>query len=412
MIIACDIDGVLADFNKGFVKLFPLTPNAHARTQSETFPQVWDWPRQLGASREETEAAWKHVEESPSFWKDLEAMEGAVIALELLCAATVDHTIYFVTKRFGKECRRQSIEWLEQHGMPPHPGGKASQVTGGWQWDVIISPQDETKADVIKAIKADLFIEDRPNNLIGVPPHTRCYLFDRPYNTDGRMKAEGVEVGRLFMRTSSVEAVLRREIWGSKEGSVWEAFVIAAPAAASSPDNPKDGIGAAKIPMHLWPESATITGALGLLDGALKYERNNWRDAGVRASIYVDALRRHLARWWEGEDSDPDSGLPHEAHMLACLAIVVDAKALNKLIDDRNHKGEGFIKEIEALTPHVARLQDRHRAPAKKPPLTATRLLCGACALFFRHWRCNKEDECSCPRCQGTCECEEIPYEV
>ena len=162
-------------------------------------------------------------------------------------------------------------------------------------------------------------------------------------------------------------------------------------------DNPKDAVGTAKIPMHLWPETATATGALALMDGALKYERNNWRDAGVRASIFVDALRRRLARWWEGEDDDPDSGLPHEAHMLACLAILVDAKALNMLTDDRNHKGEGLIRTLETLTPHVARLQNR-----------ATAVLCNACTKFFAQWRCNKADECSCPRCQGLCECSQL----
>ena len=122
------------------------------------------------------------------------------------------------------------------------------------------------------------------------------------------------------------------------------------------PTNPKDAIGSDKLPLHLWPASATALGCLGLLDGALKYGRNNFREIGVRASIYADAAERHLKAWFEGEDTDPDSGLPHLAHALACVAILVDAQASDKLNDDRNLAG-GYRKWLSALTPHVARLK-------------------------------------------------------
>ena len=121
--------------------------------------------------------------------------------------------------------------------------------------------------------------------------------------------------------------------------------------------NPKDAIGCNKLPIHLWPETATALGCLGLLDGTLKYGRTNWRVSGVRASIYFDAVRRHLAAWFEGENLDPDSGLPHLAHALACLAIVVDADAAGKLKDDRMVPG-GYRRLANALTPEVKRLKE------------------------------------------------------
>ena len=124
--------------------------------------------------------------------------------------------------------------------------------------------------------------------------------------------------------------------------------------------NPKDLIGSDKLPLHLWPSSATATGCLALLDGALKYGRGNWRHAGVRASIYYDAQQRHMARWFEGEDTDPDSGLPHLSHALACLAIVVDAQAAGKLTDDRQTEG-GFTALLAQIAPHVPRLRAAHR---------------------------------------------------
>lgn len=123
--------------------------------------------------------------------------------------------------------------------------------------------------------------------------------------------------------------------------------------------NPKDAIGSNKIPIHLWPQTATIAGALGLLDGMLKYGRANWREAGIRMSIYVDALCRHTFAMFEGEDVDPDSGLPHECHALACLAIIVDARAAGKLTDDRQYPG-GYRKYLTEMTPHVARLKALH----------------------------------------------------
>lgn len=129
----------------------------------------------------------------------------------------------------------------------------------------------------------------------------------------------------------------------------------------TKPTNPKDLIGCNKLPLHLWPETATMIGCLALLDGMLKYGRSNWRDAGVRATIYVDALRRHVGAWFEGEDIDTDSGLPHLAHALACLAILVDAQAAGKLVDDRMFPG-GHRPMATELTAHVERLRVKHAA--------------------------------------------------
>lgn len=131
------------------------------------------------------------------------------------------------------------------------------------------------------------------------------------------------------------------------------------------PTNPKDMIGSDKIPLHLWPETATILGSLGLLDGACKYGRSNYRAIGVCASIYVDAAKRHLNAWFEGEDTDPDSGLPHLAHALASMAIIVDAQAAGKLNDDRMVLG-GYRKLIDEMTAHVARIKAKHADKSPK----------------------------------------------
>jgi hypothetical protein len=130
--------------------------------------------------------------------------------------------------------------------------------------------------------------------------------------------------------------------------------------ADTKPTNPKDAIGSTKIPLHLWPTTATVYGAMALQDGACKYGRNNWRAMGVRATVYIDAMQRHLIRYAAGEDIDPDSGLPQLAMVLACAAILVDAKEAGMLNDDREYPG-GLVKLIERMTPHVARIKERYK---------------------------------------------------
>jgi hypothetical protein len=127
----------------------------------------------------------------------------------------------------------------------------------------------------------------------------------------------------------------------------------------TKPTNPKDAIGSRKVPLHVWPNTATIYGVMGMLSGALQYGRSNYRAIGVRSSIYYDAARRHIDAWFEGVDVDPDSGLHPLAHALACLAIIVDAIEAGKLRDDRMIRG-GYQECLARLTPEVERLRDKY----------------------------------------------------
>ena len=128
--------------------------------------------------------------------------------------------------------------------------------------------------------------------------------------------------------------------------------------------NPKDAIGSGKIPLSLWPTRATILGAMAFLDGALKYGEGNYAHLGARASVYINAAMRHILAWASGEENDPDSGLPHLGHALACLAVLVDCQSLGNLVDDRPYP-RAYRKLINELTPHVARLKElhKHRSP-------------------------------------------------
>lgn len=64
-------------------------------------------------------------------------------------------------------------------------------------------------------------------------------------------------------------------------------------------------------------ELAKVAGA-----GAKKYERFNYAK-GYAWSLSYDALFRHVLAFLNGEDNDPDDGLPHMAHAAwHCLALL------------------------------------------------------------------------------------------
>jgi dATP/dGTP diphosphohydrolase len=99
--------------------------------------------------------------------------------------------------------------------------------------------------------------------------------------------------------------------------------------------NPKDKIGSTKVSLTKLPAIATAWGAMAMMDGASKYGPYNFRDIPVQASIYVDAARRHLDLWFEGQEYASDSQVHHLGHALACCAILLDCQAQQTLIDDR-----------------------------------------------------------------------------
>ena len=99
--------------------------------------------------------------------------------------------------------------------------------------------------------------------------------------------------------------------------------------------NPKDAIGVTKVPMDMLPEVAMIHGSLGMLEGALKYGKHNYRFAPVKASIYIAAAMRHLLKYANGQERDPKTQIRELGSVIANAAILLDAEAHGTLIDDR-----------------------------------------------------------------------------
>jgi len=133
--------------------------------------------------------------------------------------------------------------------------------------------------------------------------------------------------------------------------------------------NPKDRAATGKLDLSLVPDTAVIGMALAFTEGGFKYGAYNWRVAGARASVYVAALRRHVARWMDGEASDPETGVPHLASAMACLAVLFDAESMGMLTDDRPPHGtaSAMLKVSERL---VAQLQTAYPTPPARNTIT------------------------------------------
>lgn len=113
--------------------------------------------------------------------------------------------------------------------------------------------------------------------------------------------------------------------------------------------NPKDAIGISKAPMSTVPAAVLAEVGVAMLEGACKYGRSNFRIAGVRASVYYDATMRHLMSWWEGEDTDPDSGMSHVTKAITSLVVLRDAMVQGMCTDDRPPRSAEFYTALNKL---------------------------------------------------------------
>lgn len=100
--------------------------------------------------------------------------------------------------------------------------------------------------------------------------------------------------------------------------------------------NPKDAVGVRKPRFYSGvPANVTREVSVGMMEGAMKYGKHNFRESGVRAGVYVDATIGHILDYWEGEDIDPESNLHHITKAIASLYVLRDAQMRDMCEDDR-----------------------------------------------------------------------------
>lgn len=104
-------------------------------------------------------------------------------------------------------------------------------------------------------------------------------------------------------------------------------------------DSPKTVMGLAKPSTFAIPPAAILHLGGAMDDGRTKYGLMDWRERGVTASVYADAIERHLLAWRDGENVAADSGRHHLAHIMASCAILLDAMECGTLNDDRPTPG-------------------------------------------------------------------------
>lgn len=121
----------------------------------------------------------------------------------------------------------------------------------------------------------------------------------------------------------------------------------------SKDSNPKDVIGSRKPSISCIPCAPLFELGAALQSGGLKYGAHNWRAIGVRASVYYNAAMRHIMSWWEGEDSDPESQMPHLAHAAACLFILRDSELKENMTDDRPLQSVHPYQHIKDTVEHM-----------------------------------------------------------
>jgi hypothetical protein len=85
-----------------------------------------------------------------------------------------------------------------------------------------------------------------------------------------------------------------------------------------APEARKDDSGKPRWSLLPWKALGSVVGVLEY--GAKKYAPEAWRNVPGGKARYREALLRHVIAYTRGEDLDPESGLPHLAHVV-CNAL-------------------------------------------------------------------------------------------
>lgn len=183
LVLGIDVDGVLADFNRGLKQiLFEITGERKIDLNEE--PNCWSWPTAYGYTKANENEAWDRINKSEDFWASLRPMFGAQAFLqELAFCRGAGHEVYFMTTRTGESPHLQSAFWIQQHGF--------SQPT--------VAICRNNKGGMAQTVGLTHFIDDKPDNCLsvrGACPDARIFLLRREWNTwfHDKAAADRIEV--------------------------------------------------------------------------------------------------------------------------------------------------------------------------------------------------------------------------
>lgn len=181
--ISIDIDGVLANFDQGFVKLVNKEfPEKNIPADFST--EHWDYRQIL--SPEEFKNVWpKLVTDTKRFWETLNPYEDNVKALARFIPRNHKYfDIYFVTARLntaGDSAFSQTAKWL------------IAQHLSWYNTSLIVVKKAADKVGLLDTLGAQYSIDDYLPTVTSLerelPEHV-AYLYDRPWNREGRPQLE------------------------------------------------------------------------------------------------------------------------------------------------------------------------------------------------------------------------------
>lgn len=199
--IGVDLDGVLAQFDDGFIqKLIQASGGKDLRTADNWPPRQWHWPEAMGYTGAEIAAAWDLVTYDSLFWRTLSPYRHTPGWLETLAQRqdlNQDLRVYFVTARLGVFAKWQTERWLAKYGYP------LERTT------VIIAAD---KAAVARATGMHAYIDDRVENAVAVAracPSCTTILWDQPWNQPATYEGTlGSRVQRISDPAIALRALL------------------------------------------------------------------------------------------------------------------------------------------------------------------------------------------------------------
>lgn len=179
--ISIDVDGVIADFTKGFIGA--LNQNAGFKMIPEDYePKEWDWPNAI-VGDEGTANGWKTVKATNNFWLGLGPLPGVVDLRNFIHDPISDQVeIYFTTARArtaGRVLAAQTRQWLETRvGWSPN-------------WNIITVEDGLKKPQVFDAIGIKYSIDDYDKTVRATREalqpgwsNHEAFLIDQSWNRD------------------------------------------------------------------------------------------------------------------------------------------------------------------------------------------------------------------------------------
>lgn len=164
-VLACDLDGVIFDFNASFIALLNTFYGARMPASSEAYPDTWHYPLDgKHVTREQYREAWQLLASSygDGFWRHLPVYRWS---REFLRQAGSRFDVVFVTAR-PRSAYDATVASLEALGVT--------------RPRVIIA---DHKFDTLVEIGATHFLDDRDQNFdecASLP--IQHYLLDQPWN--------------------------------------------------------------------------------------------------------------------------------------------------------------------------------------------------------------------------------------